>query len=431
MSLPLDTQQLDQLLRSCVECGLCLPSCATYLATGNESHSPRGRLMLLGEVLHERLDAQDPSVRQAFDHCLGCMACSATCPSGVSFDLLAHLQDLVAEPAPMAGPVPLSLMDRGSVLSPLRRAGNQARSLLRRLAGDRWRQRLDGGLAPVSRLSRLLGSLPVSPETDAELQGLLDQLSGRIGGRPIQRKPSVTGPHLLLFTGCADEHLLPGTARRLRSAFEFLGCEVTVASGQECCGALASHTARPERARHLQQVNLEAIGPDLARCDYLVVAAAGCGLELKSYPASMADKVIDAVVLLAQLVQDDLATVPLKVALHDPCHARHGQGIMAEPRQLLARIPGLELLEPAEADVCCGGAGLYGVQHPELSQTMGRRKAEILVDTGCDLVVTSNPGCLGQIADGLALVAPDIPILPLSDLVWYAQQGSVTPEARV
>jgi len=387
--------------------------------------------MLLGEVLHERLDAQDPSVRQAFDHCLGCMACSATCPSGVSFDLLAHLQELAAEPVSMAGPVPVSLMDRGSVLSPLRRAGTQARSLLRRLAGDRWRQRLDGGLAPASRLARLLGSLPASPETDAELMGLLDRLCGRAGGQWVGQQSPSTGPRLLLFTGCADEHLLPGTARRLRVTFESLGCEVVVASGQECCGALASHTARPERARQLQQVNLESLGPDLATCDHLVVAAAGCGLELKSYPAPVTDKVVDAVVLLEQLVKNDLSPVPLKVAIHDPCHARHGQGIVAEPRRLLAHIPGLDLLEPAEADVCCGGAGLYGVQHPELSQAMGRRKAEILTDTGCDLVVTSNPGCLGQIADGLALIAPDIPILPLSDLVWYAQQGRETTEARV
>jgi glycolate oxidase iron-sulfur subunit len=87
---------------------------------------------------------------------------------------------------------------------------------------------------------------------------------------------------------------------------------------------------------------------------------------------------------------------------------------------LLARIPGLEVLEPAEAEVCCGSAGAYALRHPEFADAMGRRKAEALAATGCDLVVTTNPGCLGQIADGLALVAPSVPVLPLTDLVWYA-----------
>jgi glycolate oxidase iron-sulfur subunit len=112
--------------------------------------------------------------------------------------------------------------------------------------------------------------------------------------------------------------------------------------------------------------------------------------------------------------------VPLRVALHDPCHARHTRGIVAEPRRLLARIPGLILCEPAESDVCCGSAGAYALRHRELSEAMGRRKAQALADTGCDLVVTTNPGCLGQIADGLSLVAPSLPVIPLSDLLWYS-----------
>ena len=112
--------------------------------------------------------------------------------------------------------------------------------------------------------------------------------------------------------------------------------------------------------------------------------------------------------------------VALKVAIHDPCHLRHGQGIVDEPRILLRRIPGIEVLEPEEPEICCGSGGAWGLRYPEMSAELGRRKAQLLAATGAGLVVTTNPGCLGQIADGLALEAPGLPILPLTDLVWYA-----------
>jgi glycolate oxidase iron-sulfur subunit len=151
-----------------------------------------------------------------------------------------------------------------------------------------------------------------------------------------------------------------------------------------------------------------------------VVEAAGCGLELQSYPATIADRVRDASVLLDSLPLPQPSPVPLRVALHDACHARHGQGISDEPRRLLRDLPGLSLQEPAEPDVCCGSGGVFSIAHPELSERMGQRKATLLAATGADLVVTTNPGCLGQIIDGLALVAPGMPILPLTDLLWYA-----------
>jgi glycolate oxidase iron-sulfur subunit len=417
--------RLDTLLRSCVECGLCLPHCATYLTTGNETLSPRGRLLLLGEVLAGRLPADDASVREAFDLCLGCMACTSACPSGVDFDLIEYLQELGSRTPGWAGPVPVSTLDRGSVLRPLRQTAQVARATLQRTLGPFWRQRLDTAPRPLARLARQLGSLPVAPEDDRRLGALLDELAGGrrapVASVPSSSVPSsASGCQVAWFRGCADASLLPGTARRLRRLLEGLGCRITEPEGQECCGALATHTGGRERAERLHQHNLEAFTAALAACDHLVVAAAGCGRELQRYPAPLAAKVIDAVVLLDRLAPTGLAAVPLRVALHDPCHARHGQQILAEPRRLLRRIPGLELLEPPEAEVCCGAAGVYGLRHLDLSAAMGRRKAGILAATGCDLVVTTNPGCLGQIADGLALVAPEVPVLPLSDLVWYA-----------
>ncbi len=153
-----------------------------------------------------------------------------------------------------------------------------------------------------------------------------------------------------------------------------------------------------------------------------MVEAAGCGLELSEYPDGLADRVCDALVLLDDLELPSLGEVPLRVVVHDPCHAQHGLGISAAPRRLLARIPGLSVVEAQEASVCCGSGGIYSLRHPDLSAAMGRRKARLLAATGADLVVTSNPGCLGQIADGLALESPQLPITPLTDLLWYAWQ---------
>jgi len=411
---PVDRAALESLRRSCVECGLCLPTCATYLATGDEMHSPRGRLLLLGEVLAGRLEADQPEVRDAFDHCLGCLACTATCPSGVSAELLDWVR-----PADNDRQRLITLLDRRTVLRLLRRLAALTRGLLKRLLGASWRRRLAG--AP---LARMLGTVPLGPGSDA---ALVKQLDGLLQGRTVhslavREVAPAAGRRVAFFRGCADEHLLPHTARRLRETLIELGCELVEPEGQDCCGALATHLEARSRAAKLQRRNQVAFAPHLDRCDHVVVAAAGCGRELSIQPGELAAKVIDAITLLAELAPTDLSPVPLRVAVHDPCHARHGLGVVEAPRSLLRCIAGLEVLEPVEAEVCCGSAGVYGVQHPELSAAMGRRKAEALAATGCDLVVTTNPGCLGQIADGLALVAPSIPILPLSDLIWYARR---------
>jgi glycolate oxidase iron-sulfur subunit len=231
---------------------------------------------------------------------------------------------------------------------------------------------------------------------------------------------------VVFFEGCANAGLLPDASRRLRDLLQGMGCQVTLAPGQECCGALASHTGRSERASALRTINTEALSTVLENGGVLLVEAAGCGLELREkYGTALAEAATDAVVLLDRLEWPALGSVPLKVAYHDPCHARHGQGIVAEPRRLLARIPGLTLVEPHEAEVCCGSGGAWGLRHGDLSEEIGRRKARHLAASGADLVLTSNPGCLGQIADGLALEAPDLPVLPLSDLLWYAWQRGV------
>jgi glycolate oxidase iron-sulfur subunit len=472
------TQEIDGLLRRCVECGLCLPHCATYLVSGDETLSPRGRLLLLGEIAHGRLEAEVPAVARAFDLCLGCMACSAVCPSGVSNDLLVTLRDLGQRASRRPGRRAVGWLDRAAVLRLVRAGGTAARALLVLLLGTHWRRRLQRSPAPLARLARLLGILPTAPRRDRGLVTLLDRLVACAPVADTARLPAVPpaagstlpsatppsptgatsaavaadataattataaataagaalplpGPRLAWFAGCADQMLLPGTADRLRRLLGDLGCSIVEPRWQACCGALAAHAARPRRSRWQRRRNTVAFGGVLDQCDHVVVAAAGCSLHLLSYPDPFGRKVQDAIALLDRLLPASLGTLPLRVAVHDPCHRRHGLQMVAEPRRLLARIDGLQILEPAEAEVCCGSAGTYAVEHADLAAAMSVRKAAVLAATGCDLVVTTNSGCLGQIADGLALVAPHVPVLPLTDLLWYAWSRRPGAQERV
>ncbi len=434
------TAELQELLRTCVQCGLCLPHCATWLGTGNEAHSPRGRLVLLEDWLSG--GARDPESEAGFlaawDQCIGCRACETACPSGVPFDLLEYGQRLAQNSGQSAaGVLPGVLadrLDRRSYLRPLGSVSRMAVRLLKKAFGEHWRKRLGCGAAPIARWARLLGTLPRSPGRDAVLLDLIARLESQSaqdpGLSPLPAMPpveSMSPPAIAFFRGCANDALLPDTSRRIIQLLHAAGCEVRFPEPQDCCGAWASHRGRPERATQLQETNRRAFG-DLRSGELVLVEAAGCGLEWKQTQPQWADRVIDSVVLVSKIPLPDLGRIQLKVVVHDPCHARHGQGIQVEPRQVLDRIPGIKRLEADEADVCCGSGGNWSLRYPELSQSLGRRKAAILAATGADLVVTSNPGCLGQIADGLALEAPELPILPLTDLLWVAyRRGMANP----
>lgn len=414
MATPEMVRDLDELLRRCIQCGLCLPHCATWLATGSEVQSPRGRLILLGESLE---GAPENSFLAAFDTCIGCRACETACPSGVPFSLLERGRTLAAGRTVDAAVVPgfvLRRLDGRNFLAVLRRISAATRAVLRATLGARWRRRLAHW-----PLARLLGTTPRAPQADRALVKQLDALCGRSGS--WQAPGALPGAKIpvVLFRGCANEGLLPGTARRTRELLDWSGHRLVEATGQDCCGALAAHEGQPGRAAGLRRRNRQALAAAPGAVP-VVVEAAGCGLELREYGDDLATRVHDLTVWLAAATLSPLSSVPLRVVIHDPCHLRHGQGVVEEPRALLRRIPGLTVLEPEEAEVCCGSGGAWGLRYPDLAGELGRRKARLLAATGADLVVTSNPGCLGQIADGLAFEAPDLPILPLSDLLWYA-----------
>lgn len=431
--------ELDALLRRCVQCGLCLPVCATWLATGDETMSPRGRLVLLGDLLAGRADAAapDPSVSLALATCIGCQACTAVCPSGVPAALLEGAVALAGGPPDLRAAAPEALLrrlDQPRLLRGIGALAGAGRGVLRTFLGARWRARAGRIGGVTASLARLAGSVPRAPRSDREL---IRRLDGLCRGAPTQPaplpRPQAPSERVIWFAGCANEGLLPQSSRRLRDLLEWAGAGLVQPAGAACCGALAAHGGQPGRAAALRDHNLACWSGDRAAgaATAIVTEAAGCGVAVRGYGERLPAPQVDAIVWLARARRPGFGPVPLKVALHDPCHARHGQGIIAEPRALLRAVPQLVLLEPDEADACCGSGGAWGLRHPGLSAELGERKARLLAATGADLVVTANPGCLGQIADALAaLPFPTPPVIPLGDLLWFAALRGGTGEKR-
>jgi glycolate oxidase iron-sulfur subunit len=387
-------------LERCIHCGLCLEACPTYKITNLETESPRGRLHLMGAIADGRIDARtsDATVLH-LDRCLACRACEAVCPSGVPYGRL--IEETRAGIAEARGISPLGHLLLWSVSRPWV-LGAMATLLL---IADR---------TGLRRLARRF----LSPRLRR-----LDALAPPVG-RAAYRPVAVTSPRtsVALLLGCVmrasygDVHT--ATARVLAR----LGVEVIDTPGQTCCGALHAHAGDKEEAVRLAKLNIAAF----ERADAILVNAAGCGAHLKSYAhlledrptwagraAALASRIRDVSEFMETLVGDEaLGELPMRVTYQDPCHLAHAQGIRAEPRALLSRVQGLELVEMAGADVCCGSAGYYNLAQPEYADRLLEPKIDAILATRPDAVVTGNPGCMLQLAAGLrSRGRSDIPVL--------------------
>lgn len=376
----------------CVRCGLCLPTCPTYLETMTETSGPRGRISLIRAVDEGTLDTLSPGFTHQMSECLDCRACAAVCPSGVRYGNL-------VEPARAA--IERARDERGS---PLRR-------LLRWLA----LKVLFGNLA-VMRIAAWLtliaqrtGLLSLAQRFGVRAAGLAPRISARFFTARGQR---FEAPHarstVLLHAGCimhvAFAHWHEATVRVLQRN----GFTVTVPKGQGCCGAIAMHAGEPEFARELARRNIEAF--ERSGADYYVVNAAGCGSALKEYghilredsawaqrAAAFSARVRDVLELLDEAgLADGMSAVDASVTYQDACHLAHAQRIVAAPRRLLSRVPGLRLREMEESSVCCGSAGVYNLTQPDMAARLGSRKANHIVASQAEIVATANPGCALQ-----------------------------------
>ncbi len=413
----------------CVHCGFCLPACPTYQLWGQEADSPRGRIHLL------RLEREGRGVAPAafalhFDTCLGCLACVTACPSGVAYgELLSGARPLAAERASR------SLGERllnGLIFFLFPHPDRLAR-LLRPLA---WYRR--SGLQRAVRRSGLLTLLPASLATLERLapelpEGRAVPLPPRVAARGEPRRT------VALLVGCVQRVFFGGVNDATARVLSAEGCDVLVPPGQGCCGALSMHAGRVDEARALARATIDAF--ERAGADTVVINAAGCGSAMKEYghllagdPAyadrarAFSEKCRDVSEVLAELEpRAPRHAVPVKAAYHDACHLQHAQGIRAQPRQVLASIPGVEVVEIAESELCCGSAGVYNLLQPEAARELRDRKVRHILATGADLVVSSNPGCLMQIADGLAAAGKPMRTAHLVEILDASLSGGLAP----
>ncbi len=405
-----------ELLDDCVHCGFCLPACPTYQLWGNEADSPRGRILLMDVALRGEVP-MTPQLARHWDTCLGCMACVTACPSGVRYDTLIEQTRQQVERG-VRRPLRERLRRRAIfALFPHPRR-------MRAAAWSLWLFRVSGLRRLLRRPGRgsLIALAPAIPA--AALTAQLPELLPARGGAPRQRA--------VLLTGCVQQGMFAdvnvATARVL-SAF---GCEVRIPRGQGCCGALEIHSGREAsalkraaRLRALLDEPRDDAGAAIStEAPLIAVNSAGCGSTMKQYgvlfgdadpaAAELASRVRDVSEILAALETPvtPLQPLPLRVAYHDACHLAHAQGVRTQPREMLARIPGVELVPLAEADVCCGSAGVYNLLERDAAAALGRRKASNVRAAQADVLVASNPGCLLQIsahlggADGVPTFHP-------------------------
>jgi glycolate oxidase iron-sulfur subunit len=386
----------------CVHCGFCLPTCPTYVLWHEEMDSPRGRIHLMDARLDGAI-ALSPTVAQHFDRCLGCMACLSSCPSGVRYDRLIESTRAAVEQE-LDRPLGERLV-RGLLFKVLPYPGRMRTAL--RLAGL-------GRVAPLPKRVRPL--VDVAPRWRGK--GFVATITPA-EGRRIAR--------VGLLTGCVQQAVFPDVNEATARVLAADGFEV-VAPPQGCCGALSVHAGRIEEGKAFARRLLKAF----VNVDLVVVNASGCGSHLKELGWLLGDdsaqafaaKVRDVGELLAETQpRASRHPLPMRVALQDSCHLRHAQRLPLASLRSLERIPGLEIVEPAEQDLCCGSAGIYNVVQADAARELGERKAEQILATGAQAYASANPGCLVQVSNALGRKKRPLPALHPIELVDASIRG--------
>ncbi len=378
-------------IMTCVHCGFCLQACPTYLALEDENDSPRGRILIMRSLVEGDLSLDDPSVHTHIDRCLGCQACETACPSGVPYGQMLEATRATLRQVkriPVLGRIILWMFARPAVLRP--------------------------ALA-MARVARA-----------AKIAALLSHLSGRIGDamamlaastpalrvRPYVRRGQGTRGTAALLLGCVMDGLFRHTHRATERTLAANDYRILAAPGQRCCGALHAHAGDLDVARALARRNIDAF--ERSGADHIAVNAAGCGAMMKSYGHLLADdpewaerasniaaRVRDVSELLSAAGPTAGSPLPHRVTYDAPCHLLHAQRLSLPPLRVLAAIPGLDLVPLADADQCCGAAGIYNILEPGLSRLVLAPKLANIAITGAGLLVTGNPGCHMQIGGGL------------------------------
>ena len=409
-------RRANEILRSCVHCGFCTATCPTYLLLGDELDSPRGRIYLIKEMLENDRPADARTVRH-IDRCLSCLSCMTTCPSGVHY---MHLVDHAREHIEKTYRRPL--MDR------------LLRWVLARIIPYPSRFRLAMLAAKIARPIAFL--MP-----DARLKAMLAMAPRRIphsDGLDSPRSYPAEGARkarAALLTGCAQRALNPGINDATIRLLTRLGCEVIIAEGMGCCGALTHHMGKTDDSHAAAARNIEAWMKEDANVplDAVVVNASGCGTTVKDYghmfrndrlsgdAKRIAELAVDISELLARLDFPEGGEKGIRVAYHSACSLQHGQKIASLPKDLLKRA-GFEVVEPTDSHICCGSAGTYNLLQPKLSAELGSRKMRALEAANPDVIATGNIGCIMQIG-----AKTGMPVVHTVELLDWAAGGPAPP----
>jgi glycolate oxidase iron-sulfur subunit len=385
----------DDDLSKCVHCGLCLNYCPTYRVTGLETESPRGRIYLMAQWQRGELPFTSELARH-IDLCLGCRTCEAVCPSGVPYGRI--IEHGRAEVERLRGPDPKRTLVRQG---------------LRRLLAHPGRLRIAGQAARLGqsmRLTSLLAAGRQLPKLGAPFRPPAGHVAPAEGPRRFR---------VAFLTGCVMPILYPEAHRASVRLLQLAGCEVWFPPAQRCCGALFAHNGDLAEARRLRERNAAAFGAE--DFDHLVVNSAGCGAHLKDFYENLGPRTLDLSEFLAMAgLPEPRREVKARAVYQEACHLAHAQGVRAQPRRLLAQVPGLELIETRHPEICCGAAGLYSTLEPAMSARVLEEKLDDLIAARPEVVVTANPGCQMQIGSGLLRRGAEVQVMHLAEALARA-----------
>lgn len=413
---------------ACVHCGMCLEACPTYKELRVEADSPRGRLYLIRGLIEKKLEP-GPSVLAHLDRCLDCRACETACPSTVKYGEILEKTRTVLQPARDLSPATrLVRWFAFGVVLPSRLAQAVVFKLLW-LAQALALTRLAAFLARKRLLPRRLAAALASPPRVPFRSFRARQAATTFAAKGTRRM------RVALFTGCVADHLFAEVNEATVRVLVENGCDVELVGGERCCGALHIHNGARDQAKVLARENVRAF--EMGGFDAIVSNAAGCGAELRHYDAllpgepaaaAFAARVRDVAELLCELgIRPPPRTdaPETRVAYDEPCHLLHAQKISDPPKRLLRAAGGLTLVQLDEADACCGGAGAYFLQEPDLSAKVTSRKLDAIRRSGAQVVATGNPGCLMQI--GNAVRAAGLPVRVAHPVVLLAEAYARRP----
>jgi glycolate oxidase iron-sulfur subunit len=420
-------------VQQCMHCGMCLPTCPTYDETKIERNSPRGRISLMRAIADGQLEATKAFADEMY-FCLGCLACETACPAGVDYTRLFEMARAEAE--------------RTALRSPPRRFVRWF--LMGLLFRRQWRLRLVGRCIwlyqalGVQAFLRGSGLLRLLSKKSQALEAKTPKIQRHFSPALIApEEPAVGKPRYRvgLLTGCVQDLIYSDVNRDTATVLRANGCTVLTPPDQGCCGSLHAHNGEYEMAKGFARRLLDHF--DLENLDAVISNAAGCGSHLKHFDRLLAGE--PAYAAKARLWSEKLRdisewlveiglTPPTRtptgtvVTYHDACHLCHGQKITAQPRALLAAIPGLKTAPLTESMWCCGSAGIYNLIQPEMAGKLLERKVGHIAETGAGIVATSNPGCMLQIQTGLAARGMKVEVVHPISLLARAYQGSFSKE---